>query len=946
MSFNSGHTKESVITAFLSTNNLSTDNTFRLIRSTTDKSGITHDRYQQYYKGIKVEFGTLITHRTGSQVHAINAEVYDASRLELTPSLSSKNSLYKAMEQLQIKKASWINSTTKTITDEHTDSELVIIPNYDDNLKSVVLAYKFKIVASEPYINGNSYINAKDGNSVLFNPITKHHNRDLHKSSEKKNSPKVKSSALNHFTAGTADTRYLGQRTIETREEADGTFTLNDDINKVYTRDALNGDQNTGTYLNNFEEFIDNDNNWTAAEYDNTDFNNAALDAHFGASKVKEYWDTVHNRDSYDGNGADLISYVHVGTNYFNAFWNGSAMSYGDGNSNPLSTLDICAHEIGHAVTQTTADLVYANQSGGLNEGYSDIWGAAIQHYVVGSGTDTAPDISVWDIGEDIGAIRSMSNPKAFGDPDTYLGTNWTTTGDEGNCVPSGPNDQCGVHSNSGVLNHWFYILVSGKAGTNDAGDTYNVSGIGMKKAEEVAYLTLRDYLTPNATFLEARNASLTVARNLYCIGTEYQEVQNAWYAVNVGDEFVAVDDDVLLQSVTGSTNVNCDGDGSFSPKIMITNLGTNPITSVDVSYTINGGTPVNEVISTNLAICESSEYSLSPINSLPTGINVLSVTTTVVNDGRPENNTQSSSIIINDSGAVNTVNTFENTSDALVAYNEGDTGTSLWERGIPSGTLLQHSDNVYATNLDGNHPDLTKAYLVSQCYDLSNLDGAELKFKMGFDLEENWDIIYVEYSIDGGENWNILGTSSDPNWYNSDRTNASSGASNDCQNCPGAQWTGEGEDTNPLGTANAILTEYSYLLSDFDANSPSPASNIIFRFVFHSDAAVNEEGVIIDDFSIASGNVLTVEENSFQKFSSYPNPTEGILNLSLTPDSIDENIDIIVSDLRGRNVFNKSYKAVNNFTTTLDLHTLNPGMYLMTVNQGSKSRLVKLMIK
>ena len=119
------------------------------------------------------------------------------------------------------------------------------------------------------------------------------------------------------------------------------------------------------------------------------------------------------------------------------------------------------------------------------------------------------------------------------------------------------------------------------------------------------------------------------------------------------------------------------------------------------------------------------------------------------------------------------------------------------------------------------------------------------LKFDMAYDLEPNFDIVYVEYSTDVGQTWKVLGNiNSQPNWYNSDRTNESSGTDDDCQNCPGAQWTG----------TNTTLTEYSY---DFLANAAlgepdlTLEGNVIFRIVFHSDPAVNEEGVIIDNLVV-----------------------------------------------------------------------------------------------
>ena len=159
-------------------------------------------------------------------------------------------------------------------------------------------------------------------------------------------------------------------------------------------------------------------------------------------------------------------------------------MTYGDGNTfDILTAADVCGHEIGHAVCTFTADLAYQNQSGGMNEGYSDIWGACVEHFGRTGSIDGAIDPNVWLIGEDLNSppLRSMSDPNSRNDPDTYLGDNWVSTGDEGTCVPDATtNDYCGVHTNSGVLNHWFYILTEGAADTNNAPtpDTYDVAAV------------------------------------------------------------------------------------------------------------------------------------------------------------------------------------------------------------------------------------------------------------------------------------------------------------------------------------------------------------------------------------------------------------------------------------------------------------------------------------
>ena len=211
---------------------------------------------------------------------------------------------------------------------------------------------------------------------------------------------------------------------------------------------------------------------------------NAALDAHWGAEMTYDYWWNIHGRNSYNNGGASIRSYVHVDVNYNNAFWNGSVMSYGDGSCvsegcngfDALTSIDVAAHEIGHAVTTFTSNLAYRRESGAMNEGFSDIWGAAVEYFAKGTGPDNNPNDEVWLIGDEIdrrsgsAALRSMSDPTSQGQPDTYGGSFWINP----NCgFPSSGNDYCGVHTNSGVLNYWFYLLVEGGSGTNDIGSNF-----------------------------------------------------------------------------------------------------------------------------------------------------------------------------------------------------------------------------------------------------------------------------------------------------------------------------------------------------------------------------------------------------------------------------------------------------------------------------------------
>ena len=283
------------------------------------------------------------------------------------------------------------------------------------------------------------------------------------------------------------------------------------------------------------------------------------------------------------------------------------------------------------------------------------------------------------------------------------------------------------------------------------------------------------------------------------------------------------------------------------APRVTIENKGANQITEVVVTYTINDGAENNFTWTGNLGPTETTEINLPALVLDFLGEASLSVSVSMENDTYDDNNDITSNFIVNKIGDINTIYSFETEDESLIAYNDGSDG-SVWERGVPTGILLNEASSgtqVYGTNLAGNHPSNTKGILLSNCYDLSSILAPTLKFNMAYSLEINFDIVYVQYSTDGGTTWQVLGNiNSQPNWYNSDRTNESSGLEDDCQNCPGAQWTG----------SNTTMTEYAY---DFVGNAAngevdlSNENNVIFRIVFQSDPAVTQEGAIIDDFGI-----------------------------------------------------------------------------------------------
>jgi len=219
-------------------------------------------------------------------------------------------------------------------------------------------------------------------------------------------------------------------------------------------------------------------------------------------------------------------------------------MFYGDGSGAPSGfktfvSLDVCGHELGHAICDKTAGLVYQRESGALNEGFSDIWAACIDNYV-------SPVIiplikNPWLFAEEIEAraghiaLRSMANPLLEDQPDTYknVANNWRDATIEGCPVPgSTTNDYCGVHYNSGVLNKWFYLLTAGGSSVNGNGYAYNIAAMGFAKTEKLAYFT-EQILTPNCGYESAMIASINAA-SILGYAADLPNILEAWKAVGV----------------------------------------------------------------------------------------------------------------------------------------------------------------------------------------------------------------------------------------------------------------------------------------------------------------------------------------------------------------------------------------------------------------------------
>lgn len=486
------------------------------VKAEKDALGFENHKFQQTINGIPVEYGYINLLVKNNKVISQNGEWFKnvpTSVNERRSAISEANALSAALSYVGAGSYKWQDAAEEAFLKAETKNKNATyypkgnLVYYSDpsnpDTKKIKLAYKFVVYASEPLSKQEIFVDANNGTVLGAN-------------------------ALIHETnaTGSAVTGYSGTQTITTDQVSATSYRLRETGRAGGTAIQTFNLKKKTTYAN-ATDFTDTDNTWNNV---NTSKDQYATDAHWGAEKTVDYFWTKFGRKSIDNNNFAIKSYVHYSTNYFNAFWDGTRMTYGDGSTSngnlPLTALDVCGHEITHGLTSFSANLAYQKESGALNEGFSDIFGNTIELWA-------RPTKASWKLGEDFNyVIRDMANPNAYSQPDTYQGTYWKTT----SCTPSSTNDYCGVHTNSGVLNFWYYLLVNGGSGTNDKGFVYSVSGIGLDKAAAIAYRTLTTYLTSSSTYADARTYSLQAATDLYgASSTELTQTTNAWNAVGVG---------------------------------------------------------------------------------------------------------------------------------------------------------------------------------------------------------------------------------------------------------------------------------------------------------------------------------------------------------------------------------------------------------------------------
>jgi photosystem II stability/assembly factor-like uncharacterized protein len=359
---------------------------------------------------------------------------------------------------------------------------------------------------------------------------------------------------------------------------------------------------------------------------------------------------------------------------------------------------------------------------------------------------------------------------------------------------------------------------------------------------------------------------------------------------------------DIELYGVLStSPDYTCDPENTML--IRVHNNGTNTITAFDIVYTLSTQNPETRPWSGTILPGQTSEITLNNLGTLDAGENSLNINIVLTSesDEYPENNTDTVSIseIIpqNTASETNDLKTFEvSGEDNWVVKGDQD----VWSIAVPNGTALNSAGSgskAYTTNPNGNYASNKQAQLVSPCYDLTTVSSPVLKFSLAYQIEEDWDYLYLEYTINKGATWNNLAT-----------------------------YTGN----------NATLSAYEFNLESF-AN----ASSIIFRYRFVTDTYVEEEGVVLDDF-IIEGNTLNLTENIQNNINLYPNPSNGNLTVTWKPTSEASNIKIY--NLLGRLILNQN---IDEGQQRLDLNMTKEasGIYFIKLKVGNRFMRKKLII-
>lgn len=480
-----------------------------------------HYRYQQTYRNLRVETAEYSEHASdGYLVFANGKFVEFPNDYNFIPYYTEQQALNLLLDSLYEYDFAWNNQDweddLKIDLDDsnatyYPDGELLWALEDYKNLTCKIpvtkyrLAWRIEILCLDPSFNKAFYVDGVTGE--IF-----------------------REEQLRH-SDGPAEILTQGNQTIDTRWKGGLT------ARHILWANNNNRDIHTKYYSSFWtwgliSDIKDRDDDWGTSEQLGTTL-------HWMVSQAWDFYSNPpYNLIGMDGNGSELRIMADAGSESAYYTQNKKEIDFiviGDVDNNYASVIDVVGHEFTHGVTNYSANLTYQDESGALNESFSDIFGFLIERFTEGGVTD-------WLIGEDgnftVNHTRSLNDPNNWGEhidgtllnvgqPDTWNGLFWY----------NGTFDYGGVHVNSGVQNFWFNLLSVGGNGTNDNNDNYSLQGIDIDNAALIAYWSLTNILQSGSQFADAREGAIVAARLLFgeC-SLEEIETTNAWAAVGVGN--------------------------------------------------------------------------------------------------------------------------------------------------------------------------------------------------------------------------------------------------------------------------------------------------------------------------------------------------------------------------------------------------------------------------
>ncbi|MET7900953.1 M4 family metallopeptidase [Streptomyces sp. NPDC005355] len=631
-----------------------------------DVDGTTHTRYERTYAGLPVLGGDVVIDRAGSgAVKTVAKSTKARMKVATTTAAAAPATAEKAAV-----KAANAQGSRKTAADRAP--------------RKVIWAAKgTPTLAYETVVGGLQ----EDGTP-----------NELHVITDATTGTKL--FEFQGVKTGTGNSQYSGQVTLGTSGSS-GSYNLTDAGRGGHKTYNLNrGTSGTGTL------FTDADDVWGNGT--TSDAATAGVDAHYGAAETWDYYKNVQGRTGIRGDGVGAYSRVHYSSGYVNAFWQDACfcMTYGDGSGNakPLTSLDVAAHEMTHGVTAATANLSYSGESGGLNEGTSDIFAAAVEFYAGNAG-----DPGDYLVGEKID-INGNGTPLRYMDKPSKDGASkdsWY----------SGVGN-VDVHYSSGIANHFFYLLSEGSGAKVINGVSYNsptsdslpVTGIGRDNAEKIWFKALTQRMTSNTNYAGARDATLWAAGQLFGQGSaQYNAVANAWAGVNVG---ARITDGVTVTPPGDQTSIV-----GQATSLQVTATSSN---AGALGYAATG-------LPAGLAINSSTGL----ISGTPTTTGAGAVTVTVT-DSADKTGTASFTWTVNTTGG----NVFENTTDVAIP----DAGAA-----VTSPITVSRPGNA-PSNLQVG-VDIVHSYRGDLVIDLIAPDGTAYRLK-GSSLFDSADDVKTTYTV------------------------------------------------------------------------------------------------------------------------------------------------------------------------------------------------------